>query len=265
MPLYKPTMFKRKRAPGSRFSALSRFSKRRRTSSYVAPTRSYSAGRRRLARTGGTIGQEVKYLDACASHINIVAPTDCAGAEIQPETGPTDCLSCPARGDGPDERDGQKITFKSIYVEGSITLATHTGVASVHPSPVIFVALVLDTQTNGTAINSEDVFTTINDTASVNCYPLRNMGNTSRFRVLASKTIYCGPLWTSQDSASTCTQGGPVRQFRLSYKRPMVMNFTGTTAAVANCRDNAISLIAMSTSTSMTPNISFNSRMRFVG
>lgn len=225
-----------------------------------------SRGRRRMnARIGGYLGIEKKFLDCYASLVVIPAPTDCTGGEMQPEGGCTNALSVPAQGDGETNRDGKNITFKSIFITGTVTQTALTTQATAITPPTIFVALVMDTQTNGTAINSEDVFTNPNDTALVNGFPLRNLQYSSRFRVLAHKTFTLGPVTAFNDAAGTGTAIPTTKTFTLSHVGDIPMRFSNTTADVANAVDNSLHLIAFATSTSYVPKISYNSRMRFVG
>lgn len=230
-------------------------------------------GRRRaMLRTGGLLGIENKFLDTYASAVAIPAPTDCSGGEIQPEGGCTNCLSAPAQGDGPSNRDGKKIIATSIFLTGCLSYTAQNDIANVYPAPTVFVALVQDTQTNGTAINSEDVFTNPNDTPVVNAFPLRNLENSTRFKVLAHKTIAPGQMSFTNDQANaanstTCMEVNE-KPFILTWKGTMPIRFdANTTADIANVVDNSVSLIAFCTSTTQTIPvvISFNCRMRFQG
>lgn len=220
--------------------------------------------RKRSMRAASSLGVEKKYLDVYASSINIPAPTDCAGGEMQPEGGCTDCLSVPAQGDTEQQRDGKKIMMKSIFVEGLIRAAVLQDQADVPGPPVTYVALVLDTQTNGSTIVSEQVFKSSNDTPFVNGYPLRNMDYTNRYRVLAHKTfvhdIICGT-----DGANTLSCATKPEVFTLAYNGEIPMTFSATTANVTSCTDNSLHIIAFASSTTPQCTISYNSRMRFVG
>lgn len=226
-----------------------------------------SRGRRRMnARIGGYLGIEKKFFDVYASSIAIPAPADCSGGEMNPEGGCTGCLSVPAQGDGEQNRDGKKIMCKSIFVTGLCRQTTvSTDQADALHRPTIFVALVLDTQTNGATLDSEDVFTNPNDTPLVNGLPLRNLQYSSRFRVLAHKTFVMGEYNTMTDGANTSSQICGPRTFMLSWSGDIPMNFTSTTADVANAADNSLHIIAFATSTAPAISMSYNSRMRFVG
>lgn len=223
---------------------------------------------RRIPRTI-SLGIENKFLDTGASALAMVAPTDCTGGELQPEFGCTGCLSAPAQGDGESERDGRKIVVTSCFVSGCVGYALSGDNNDVLMTPTIFVALVMDTQTNATTVNSEDVFSNPNDTSLVNTYPLRNMSNTSRFRVLARKVI--GPSFSlaNTDGTNTTSVDANDKAFTLSWKGQMVVNFnnTGTTADVSRVVNNSLHLVAFATAVTnvVVPNMNYNCRIRFKG
>lgn len=216
-------------------------------------------------RTGGYLGIERKFLDVYASDVAVQAPTDASGAEIQPEGGCTGCLSAPAQGDGEQQRDGRKIVIKSAFVVVTVRPSVAQDAVDILASPVIYVALVLDTQTNGATIVSEQVFTNPNDTAYVNTYPIRNLQYSSRYRVLDHKIMNMGPATAGTDGANTNSINCNLRTCTLKYNGDLPVTFTNTTADVANVADNSLHIIAYATHTSMTPVLSYISRVRFVG
>ncbi len=220
----------------------------------------------RNVRTGGFLGIEKKFLDAGASAVAIVAPTDAAGGEIQPEFGCTNTISAPAQGNTEQQRDGNQIKVLSVFVSGLVAFAVLQAQADVLSLPVVSVAIVLDTQTNATAINSEDVYVNPNDTPQVNGFLMRNLSNSSRFRVLARKTIRAPLLTNGTDGASTLSMTGNNIPFKLSSNEQFLVRFnTGTTANVSTVTTNSLHVIAFCTSTAFTPTLSYNSRVRFVG
>lgn len=234
---------------------------------WAAKKRSRSAALRNI-RTGGYLGIEKKFLDVVASQVSIPAPTDCSGGEMQPETpAGINCLSAPAQGDSESQRDGKKIIMKSIFVTGAIKWSTVVDQDDAFEAGPVFVALVMDTQTNGATIVSEQVFTNPNDIANVNCYPLRNLQYSSRYRVVDHVTVQPRTSIAFNDAAATGSMAWCIEPFTLSTKKltDVPINFTSTTADVANVADNSFHIIAFCTGTSPAAAISYNSRMRFVG
>lgn len=221
--------------------------------------------RRRNIRTATALGIEKKFLDVYASNLAVPAPTDCSGGEMQPEGGCTDCISAPAQGDGEQQRDGRKINITNCFVTGLVATTVEADQPDAVAPPVIFIALVLDTQANGATVVSEQVFTNPNDVAFVNAYPLRNLQYSARYRVLDHKTVHLEPVYSCNDAAATGSFNATPRPFQLSWSGNLPVTFTSTTANVANVTDNALHIIAFGTNTNYTPLLSYNSRIRFVG
>lgn len=220
---------------------------------------------KKTAATNKFLDGETKYLDSWASDVVVTAPTDCSGGEIQPEGGCTDCLSAPAQGTGEQQRDGRRIILKSCFVSGCIRPSVVQNAPDVLSSPIIFVALVCDTQANGATVVSEQVYTNPNDTAFVNTYPLRNMDYSSRYKILAHQLVHMGDSWTMTDGANTASMTIGQKEFILSWRGSLPVTFTDTVANVTSVTDNALHIVAFATNTSFTPQLSFNCRVRFVG
>lgn len=266
-------MSARRFKPGIQSSVMSRQNRIQNQRAAARNRRNQSRRRQQQAaltlnpRTGGFLGIERKFLDVFASEVAVVAPTDCAGGEIQPEGGCTGCLSAPATGDGPSSRDGRKVTVDSIYVTGALSYQRTSDAPDILIPPVVYVALVQDMQTNGATVVSENVFTNPNDTALVNAKPLRNLENSTRYKVLDQVTIQGVGLHINDAAATGSIQATTV-PFSLSktFKGGLIVSFnSGTTADVANVVDNSLHIVAFATSTNYTPGLSYNSRIRFMG
>ena len=78
--------------------------------------------RRRMMnmKTGGLLDTEIKFLDVNRSEKALTAPTDCTGMEIQSSSGCKGCLNAPVQGDEPSQRDGTKLKWLSIFIQGYI-------------------------------------------------------------------------------------------------------------------------------------------------
>lgn len=227
-------------------------------------------GRNRIAlmnqRTGGLLGIELKFLDTTMTQQALTAPTNASGGEYPPTSGCTGCFTAPAQGDGPSNREGNKIVVKSLYLQGQINCAAQANQTATDVSPVVFVALVLDTQCNGVGLNSEDVFVNTSGAALQATQLNRNMSYTSRFKVLK--------MWKKQLRIPTISydgtnmeQMGFTTPFVLKWKGNLPVTFTtgSTTADIANVTNNAIQLVAFTSSTDLTPGLNYNCRVRFVG
>ena len=216
------------------------------------------------ARTGGFLGREVKFVDTANTGTALVSPTDAAGGEIQPGSGVTGCLSAPAQGDGESNRDGRKCVLKSVFIEGRVDCSSQTNQTATENASQVFIALVQDRQTNGVTINSEDVYTNPGASGALAASPLRDQQQLSRFKVLATRTFTLQNPNMSWDGTNI-EQNGLSKPFKIYKKLNIPVNFTGTTADVANVVDNSLHLIAYTSSTGLAPNIRYNCRVRFVG
>jgi len=200
----------------------------------------------------------------------MVAPANAAGGELNPDGTITGCLSAPAQGDGLPNRDGNKIMIKSILVQGVITIPVGQDQADQKTTPCIYLAIVQDKQTSGATLNSEDVFTNPAGVAVMAANPSRNINFSKRFKVLATWQ-YCFPpnINTVNDQATfTINTAGAHVNFTIGkkFKKFLPVQFnTGTTANVTSVVDNSLHLVGFCSSTSYTPSISYNSRLRFIG
>ncbi len=215
-------------------------------------------------RTGGFIGQELKFYDTSQVGESMVAPTDAAGGEHDPTT--VEDISSPAQGDTEESRDGKKIVITSAFVNGSIKSAHAVNQTVMDDGSQWVVYMVQDTQSNGATLDSEKVFHNQAANAATAASPLRNLQYSSRFKVLAKATGYMESRAMAWDGTNI-EIAGLVQPFVLSWKGKMEVNFqAGATAAgVASCLDNSIHIIAYCSNTDLAPNINYNARVRFYG
>ena len=240
----------------------------------VAPTshsKKYSSTVKKAARsmlnstTMGYLGIEKKFYDTSKGATNLSAPTDCSGGEFDPSV--SSMISTPVVGDGPQNRDGKRIVIKSCQIKGFIDLAGVNATAGTPQvaNPKVFVALVLDTQTNGAQLNSEDVFTNTGAQAQLNVCLNRNLLFADRFRVLKSEIFDMSVSTLSHIAVNAFSFCGVARSFDWYVPMDLVVNFNaGTTADVANVQDNSLHVIAFGTATTLNAiTLSYNARIRF--
>ncbi len=217
-------------------------------------------------RIGGFLGIELKFYDQKLITASLGSPTDASAGEHNPSA--TVSLNTVTQGDGESQRDGRKITMKSIMVEGTITVGLLAAQSTAKTSAQIFIALVLDTQTNGALLNSEDVFTNPGANAETAAMPFRNLQFTKRFKVLATRKFSIGNPNMTNDTGSTggVISNGLTKRFKIFKKLNNIqVLFSNTTETIANITDNGLNIVAFCTSTSLTPKLSYSSRLRFVG
>ncbi len=211
------------------------------------------------------MGIELKFYDQKLIGDSIVAPSDSAGGEVDPSA--TVMLNTVVQGDGESNRDGRRITMRSIYVEGQVNIAALAAQSGANEGTQIFIALVMDTQTNGATLNSEDVFVNPGANSLTAASPLRNLQQTKRFRILATRKFsFDNPNMTNDTGATGgVIIGGLTKRFKIFKKLGQIVNFTNTTETVANISDYSLHMIAFASSVTQVPKISYNSRLRFVG
>lgn len=216
--------------------------------------------------TQGFLGIEKKFYDTFLAPTNLGASTDATGGEYDPSA--TSMISTPAVGDGEQNRDGKRITIKSCQVKGFVDLtgATANGTIPQLANCKVFVALVLDTQSNAAQMNSEDCFKTMTGDARNNVNMLRNLLYAERFRVLKSEVIDLTPNTLTGTAANTYSFSGVSKCFEWFIPLDLVVNFNaGSTSSIANVVDNSLHIIAYATSGAPTqPTISYNARIRFL-
>jgi len=213
----------------------------------------------------GFMGIEKKFLDTAKSATTVAATAALTGGEYDPSSGCTGCLSCPAQGDTEQSRDGKRIVIDSLILKGCIQNVANDALADPSASVKIFVAVILDTQTNGAQLNSEDVFKNLGNTADLVVCPTKNLLFGSRFRILKSHVF---DVTATGLVPTTATYGfnGVRRDFDwyIPFKGGLPVNLNaGTTADVANVIDNSLHVVAFATVATST--ITYNARIRFQG
>jgi len=260
------------------FKSQTPFAKKARTAMFIAgkmPVRAMAAAisaKRSSARmrmrnrvTAGFLGIETKFYDTSRTSGSVTAPTDATGGEFDPSA--TSMISTPAQGDGEQNRDGKKIVILNCYVKGNVNTTAAANQTTVPPRRRVFVALVQDTQSNGAQMNSEDCFKNLaGGSNSGNCV-LRNLLYAQRFKVIKTFEAELTPPTMSYDGTNMESSGSMVH-FEWFYKFPggLPVNFNaGTTASIANVVDNSLHVIGYVNSTTGSPSIIYNARIRFQG
>ena len=209
-------------------------------------------------RSAGFIGIEKKFFDSYVTNGAIV--NTCAGAEQDPAANAS-CLNAIAQGDGESSRDGRKCVIKSVQVKGLLKGVSLPDQPDATPSPEVRVVIFVDQQTNGAQCNSEDVLL---DGAGIDVLSLRNMQYSRRFYTLFDRTYTMGAPTFITDGANTGSIVFGARPFSMFKKLNMEVNFTGTTADIANIADNSIHVLAIASGSGVAT-ISYQARVRFVG
>ena len=218
-------------------------------------------------RLGGFEGLELKFADFAIDALPVSTAAGLTGGELAPTI--AGCFNAVPRGDGPNQRLGRFFRMRSLQFSLLVRHGPINSLSGIPPSDaVVFIAVVLDKQTNGAQLSSEDVYINPNGGVLTNGCPLRNLEHTDRFRVLATRTCklnVSGNLGYAYDTvaADILHNLGAIEKkvtinLRLKNKKVLM---TDTTGVIANIQDNSVHLIAFTNVTNVT--ISANARMRF--
>lgn len=202
-------------------------------------------------------GAELKYFDAVKTDTAI--GSSWTGGEYDPAA---NCLGVPTQGNGASSRVGTKITVKSLQVQGRVWRALGSDQADSRTPTLVQIALVMDTQTNGTQLNAEDVYTATDP--EVPGY--RVIANTSRFKVLRTQTFNMQDVSAFNDAAATGSIVGNAYCFQWFIKMNQLINFIDSAGAgaVADIKDVSFHMIGCCSGTANVDRLEYNFRMRYL-
>jgi len=252
--------------PASVFATLPAAQRRSANLRFLSAARRFNARlRRRNVRGAGFLGIEHKFLDSSvAATTAMSAPTDASSGEIDPTT--VNCINAVAQGDGEQNRDGRSYVIDSVMIRGTLFVEPLADQTVTLRPVTVFLALVLDTQTNAAQMNSEDCFKNIAGSARLASAPFRNLLQNNRFRILWSKRISMGQTIIGFDNTNM-EKEGVERQFSIFKKKLKIkVVCKGTSANVTDIVDNSLHLIGYQSGTNaQTVTIGYNARIRFRG
>lgn len=231
----------------------------------IKKRKSSKYGGRMNKRTGGFQGIEVKFLDTFINNVVVAQGTvGMTGLEMDPVI--QGCLNSPTQNTSENGRIGRHIWMQSIAVTGIIRHPGITGATDPHPNIWIWVALVLDTQTNQAAPDSEDVWDNPGGGAQNSIQPLRNLEHTDQYKVLVMKKVHLIPRSSYNVNGDNYDFGAISQKFEMRYNlKSMKVLFaaTGDPGSISDIADNSLHVMACSTDQNTT--IFYNSRLRFTG
>jgi len=222
-----------------------------------AAVRSIAAGN---IRTTGLLGLEYKFIDQSYGPTAIANSWN--GGEADPAAGVNVIGPC-VQGSGESQRDGSRVLFKSVHIQGYIVRPIASDQADGRAGNLFQISLVLDTQSNGTQLNAEDVY----GTTEPEIPGRRVVANSSRFKVLATRMISTQDPAMGTDGANTNTISGMMVPFQIYKKLNLQVDFVAGAGAgtIADFRNNSLHVIACSFNGALAETLSYNSRVRFVG
>lgn len=213
----------------------------------------------------GFLGIERKFYDTALVGGLIKAPADCTNGMQDPSA--TSMISTPAQGDGEQNRDGKQICMQYVEISFAVSFAGRETAADVPTIPSIYVAVVLDRQSNAAQMTSQDCFKNLGAAAGTAANPLRNLLSSRRYKILRKKMFTFSALPISHFVADSFAHANERRTWTWFIPLNMLkVNFNaGITASIANVVDNSIHVVAYCSSEDCVPTISYNARLRFIG
>lgn len=225
--------------------------------------------RNAAARLASVLGVERKYFDCGLAASALNAPSASAtwgGLEHNPAT--LLCLNCPTQGTGATNRDGRLIKMDSLQVNGVVAFAPQADQVAADTQPVIKIWIVMDKQTNGgtgTGVDSENVYTNPIATAIGGLAPLRNMLYSKRYKVLKEITVDTRQLAITYDGTNMEQEGAQLPFSCYIDLKGKSCEYNGNAGTVGDIVTNGLFVLAATSSTQMTPLLTYNSRLRFRG
>lgn len=218
-----------------------------------------------VARTmGARAATERKYFDSYLTGTALVSANTWAGTELDPAG---NCLFYPSEGSDIDNRIGRKVTVKSIKINGHLFADAQSAQAAADPGAKIRLILYVDTQTNATQAQGEQLMADPGAaTSQLTINTFQSTANFGRFKVLKDKvfTMQNPNMAPLTDAGNTLVQCGMIRPFKIHYKfrKPIVVRFNATNGgSVADIIDNSFHLIGVTTGTGFTPVIHYQCRV----
>ena len=207
---------------------------------------------------------EMKYFDTEGVDLGLSAPTtNMAGLELNPNIGTANTLVCPTVGSAINQRIGRKIKLHKIRVHGTIKTAVQANITAGEEPAAIRLCLVHDSQTNGTATASEDVFqnpTTTDSNAVVNAF--MSLATLGRFKILKEKRVVLEDPNLAFDGTNI-ESNARIRWFKMDYKfkKPLVIDFNATNGGtIADVVNHQFTLMGWTTSTNLNPEVNYLAR-----
>jgi len=232
----------------------------------------------RVARQQGLMGIELKFKDysLCSGNINDSTAEFTGGAQ-EPDidnagAATPKCLNSMGRGDGPENRDGDRIIMKKIDIFGLIRSPVVADATTAKGAKTVFLALVLWKATNSdpgaAGFKSENVFDNVGADSNLLTCPLRNLAHSKLYKVLWRKRYVIPNVGAVYDGSNIEEHGGAIH-FAIHHKfkgNGLPVQFSGSGSTLGSIADNSLHLVAFATpNNGRTATICYNSRLRFVG
>lgn len=206
---------------------------------------------------------EIKFYDTSKKNASLAIGQDATGGELNQSS--TICLTTMPQGVGECDRLGRTATVTNVHVNGVVRIFSTSSTSAIDNQPIVFLALVLDKQTNGVQLKSEDVFVNQGTDNSLAACPFINLVNRDRFEILDSVQFEMQIYTAAYTGSSVTLMAGITAMFHLEYDGEIPIEYDGTTETIANSTSNSVQIVGWTSSNSGDPQVFYNARTRFVG
>lgn len=236
------------------------------------------AGYSSVARSrGASVTGEMKYFDTelQLTNLSAVTTTWVAGTLQDPGTSinlgdaavaTPGCLCAPKVSSALNGRQARDIQMCSVKVNGYLAVPAQAAQNSADQAANIRLCLVMDTQTNSSALTPANVFHD-GGGASTTIGAFQNPDFFGRYRVLRDKRFGLSNLnMTGSPTAGDVVQGSIKRPFKLKYKfkKPLKVRFNNTNGGtVADIIDNSLHIVCGTESVALSPQIAYYARVGY--
>lgn len=210
------------------------------------PRRGMTPGRLYVPRSVGNpqAVTERKYFDSEVNALTI--PTTAqyfTNCEADPAT--LNCLFAPVTGDDYFNRTGRKVQVIGIKIRGEIQIGAQSNQTVEDQCPIVRLALVMDKQTNGVQLSSEDVFQGQSNIGA-GYLSFQNGGYFGRFKVLKDKLMGIRNPVAVYDGTNIEQAGYSIPfKWSVKFRKPILVHFNATNGGtIADIVDNSFHVLA---------------------
>ena len=213
------------------------------------------APQRGFLRVGGFYGRysgrnaELKFFDTLKAQTSVT------------ETGTVldDSVNHIAQGVTEENRVGRKCTIRGLHFKGTYNNTVSTVLSATNQS--VRIVIVVDKQTNGTAVTVADVLEDVTEFNGYNSY--RNLANSQRFKVLMDRRFNIRIPAVAQTAAGTFSTYLNEYKWEFNKRLNLPIEFSGTTGAIGEIRSNNIAIFAICRDATTRPEVGYTCRVRF--
>lgn len=192
---------------------------------------------------------ELKYFDISRDESTVPSNPGITDWIFNPNVG--QICSVPLRGDGPQDFTGKAILIKSWNVRGAFFLNPTLNAAEGLRPRWVFIALVLDTQTNGTQCTSDQILQFVySQNNPGHSAPFQNMDYSNRFLLLRRETWDLSPTTLSIDigiapDPNSWQCAGRTQHFEFFIPLDVICNFKSFPAQseISGVVDNSLHVV----------------------